>query len=1644
MAGVDVEAVKSDKQKNIAVTASGTTAENSYGAGISFAVGNHDNTARAFLQGVTMTVDKKGDAYVLVPAGKQTEDRYKNKTFYRKKEDGTFEAVSATNGKYTFTKKIQTTDKDGKVVTKTVTGEVTELYVRESNYDGGVRVEAGDAKNESHWQQHLAEHQLDPTGDSYFKYLNDKNYKVQKNEGGSSVWNIALGMEKAGTGGAGVGVAINAQKDTIAADLTGSQITASSVNGRALNSLDTTSVAVGAAVNTGGGNAGIRVSGSGAVSVNSTNNTNKVTFANNTVYADTVTGAAENKASILNVAVQVAAKANGAADGIAWAHNDMDNANGVYLNGGTYSQKGSGSVPLEILLYSRNSAGVGVAAVGAAGSYGENGTSLLTAAGSFALNFGANSTEAVVGNTADPIILSGVHKLRVLASDEKMNRFTIAGAVDLASNASVGVGASLAMTDDTVLGNDGKEKDKEKIRAEINNARITTAKKQDANADITVNATDTSALSSTAVTFGLISTKDQTLLNGQAAVSTVYSKKATRAGINNTEIDAWLSNASNDDKKGSGTSLVTLNARNATDFYNISMVGALGGSSKSVGVGAAISTNKLYQTTEAVYANKDKPETVSHAGNVAISALGTGSLFTLTAGAAASAAGSIVEIGGSLSYNYINNETRAKMHKVNLRSEDNIGVVAQSDLADFTFAGGVNVGGKFSAGASVVINSFNDTTEALVEGSSLTAKAGGGYNADGIAVSSEMKTDGMAQHWYDAIFASSEALKNNRVASHKKGLVVDSSSTHSISSNLVCGGGSNGFLTFEGTFAQNYIDGKTIAVLSDTDVNAAENTLNANQNVHVNAADFNNIGTFEIGVAFSINTADANAAGGEGGNPGGDAGAGGGDAGAGGGAAGGGFFKAMGAFVGNRWKNFGKGLSNLGTSVSGSLGNGFMASVGLTENGNTINRTVSAVVDGNTAFTNDSTVEDKHKSVIKAKNLSVTAASKKAIVNTALAAGVSLSGKSFGLASGVNLIDHTLDGTTSTRVSNADITFEDKADIKATDSADSYLVTGNVEFVSSGAAVGASWGRLKQNATVTTDVKNSTITSTKTDSAATVSADSAINVDELLVSIGVSTKNGGSLVGTWGSTAFDTSVKTTVDSSAITADTIRIQSQDTIKNKNIGGSGNYGTYLGVGANVITSEIRNRVHTDVLNSTLTAKKTLDVKAVELRDISDKVYTVSGSGGADCVGVGLGINVISVGINQPDPKPNTTSNSNSNSDTQTNAEAADASAKAALAQQKGLYQNTYAANTSYDKLLDLFSTDLATGATLTEEQKTAAKEKHKNGTKKENKLPTGVHVNLTNVTADAGTTGATSVKAEEKNRVELTADVATLSVGNVAIGVDNAFLDLAHATDIKLDKSLLKGKNVTVGTYLDNNPRNEQDQFGGIDNVTIAASIAISPTTLISGAVNVVMNKVNITGTSGITVTDTDILATGGNVTLEANDRTKAATHLWGIAGSTILGVNTIWSWVQNTHTMGISFENTNGAGINTVSGDRIFVGTKNTTNLSAEAKGVAVGLVSVAVANSKAEDNSSATVQVINTNDGGTYKFDAAQEISFGAYNAPELKAKINNFGVGLVNAMVSYTTALAKSSASVLIGDGNRFNAKNVGFGAEKTPQPKR
>jgi hypothetical protein len=165
---------------------------------------------------------------------------------------------------------------------------------------------------------------------------------------------------------------------------------------------------------------------------------------------------------------------------------------------------------------------------------------------------------------------------------------------------------------------------------------------------------------------------------------------------------------------------------------------------------------------------------------------------------------------------------------------------------------------------------------------------------------------------------------------------------------------------------------------------------------------------------------------------------------------------------------------------------------------------------------------------------------------------------------------------------------------------------------------------------------------------------------------------------------------------------------------------------------------------------------------------------------------------------------------------------------LEEQEGLYQNRFANNSLYDKLIDTFGKDLATGETLTDEQKTAAKEKNHNRNSEKKTLATGVHVNIKNSTADAQLSGVTSVKAEEKNRVEMTADAGTFSIGNAAIGVDNSFLDLAHATDITLDKSTLKGKEVKVGTFLDNNPRSNTDEYAGIDNVTLAASVAVSPT------------------------------------------------------------------------------------------------------------------------------------------------------------------------------------------------------------------------
>ena len=168
-----------------------------------------------------------------------------------------------------------------------------------------------------------------------------------------------------------------------------------------------------------------------------------------------------------------------------------------------------------------------------------------------------------------------------------------------------------------------------------------------------------------------------------------------------------------------------------------------------------------------------------------------------------------------------------------------MGVVAQSDDRLYNFAGGFNIGANTRAalGTAVSINKITGSTHALVSGGSVTAADAGDitvsrpqddklFNTDKINVSTERN-----------------ALFDSRKAETKTGVVVDSSATHTIISQLSSGGvaaSKVAGVSLAGTVNLNTVEGATTAKIQDANLNSQENA----SNVHVNAVDYTNSGAF--------------------------------------------------------------------------------------------------------------------------------------------------------------------------------------------------------------------------------------------------------------------------------------------------------------------------------------------------------------------------------------------------------------------------------------------------------------------------------------------------------------------------------------------------------------------------------------------------------------------------------------------------------------------------------------------------------------------------------------------------------------------------------------------------------------------------------
>ncbi len=571
-----------------------------------------------------------------------------------------------------------------------------------------------------------------------------------------------------GKAGVGAGISYNYVKNDIAADIKNSTIEADNVNGEAAT--DATIISVGAGVAIGGKT----FNGAGSGSWNDLKNDTKVTFENNTIKGQNISEKAKNEASIINIAGEVAG-GKGMAMGLSLAYNSLNNTTGAYLKGNTITLTGNDtSVNLETENKSKALAVAGGVAVNAS-------QEIAGAVGTVAINRGVNNTESVIDGKSAGVntTLNGVKKLSVTAEDLS-KKTTVAGSVSVGGK-KVGIGGAVAYT------SVGSDKNKESLRAEINHADITTTD----DGTIIVSAKDSktdgqntekSRIITVGAGFGVDWGKNFFNLQGGAAVSDMY--KNSFAGLNNTNI-------------------------NASTKSKINTVGV--GGSVSIGSqvkgAAGVAINRMNQDTKAEMAT-DSGTTTVNAGLAQVRATGDGDIHSVGVGGLIGVGGQVA-FAGSGSYNYIGNNVDAIIKNQNLTSNSSVGVVAQSDDRLYNFAGGFAIGAntKVGLGAAVSINKITGNTNALVQGGFLKA-------ADAGSIKVTRPQD-------DKLFTTEKLdlepdrtkLSESRTEENKTGIVVDSSATHTLISQLASGGvaasGSVG-VDLAGTVNLNTITGDAV------------------------------------------------------------------------------------------------------------------------------------------------------------------------------------------------------------------------------------------------------------------------------------------------------------------------------------------------------------------------------------------------------------------------------------------------------------------------------------------------------------------------------------------------------------------------------------------------------------------------------------------------------------------------------------------------------------------------------------------------------------------------------------------------------------------------------------------------------------------
>lgn len=729
---------------------------------------------------------------------------------------------------------IEGNGSDNKVVITTVDGGIVDVIAQDvginNDYEKVLTNELTDGKEE------IAKRMgsdFDITGANELKGIETDDIKAQLNnkdaegagtqsnensseevnlnkDSGSSIITVAGGLAATtGKGAGGAAVAITDIENTYTADVKYAAITADELDVDAGSNSNIVTVAGGiAAANKG--------SGVGSVSWNDVINTANVNIANSHIYAQQTTATAANQAQIVSVGGQISG-AGKAAVGATLSYVGLDNTTKVNISTTEFDERtaNEGTSVTAKANNTSDSYNIG-AGVSAAGDAAVSGTVVVT------------QTKGTAGTVMDGAKINNAKEIIAHASDDT-DILSVIGTVNIAGKAAVGAGVAY-----TEIGgvSDDKEKAEQHVTAEIKNSTINTAAE---GTKIEVKAEDNSKVTNIAVGVG-----GALRAAVQGASATTLINKATTAGINNTQIDAPVTDEEgNSTIEGSQKANVTVDAQNNSEITSSADTASVAG--QGVAAGAGIAVNRIIQQT-----NADVNGGVMNVNNLKVNANGTPRIENVGIGIAVAAQGAGAT--GSVAVNMIQNDVTAHIGSgANIVADGSVGVIATSDEQIATYAGQAAVAGQGAGvGISVAVNEIAGTTSATVGGEKEDTTSVIAKGNDSITTNTLINVeDEINDALIDGDTVGMDAVID-RQEEERSGLIVDASSTRDMKSFLITAGVAGMGAGVAGTVNVNQINGVTNAGITNAEVNDGNTAVvpGNNANVIVNAGDYSNMSGF--------------------------------------------------------------------------------------------------------------------------------------------------------------------------------------------------------------------------------------------------------------------------------------------------------------------------------------------------------------------------------------------------------------------------------------------------------------------------------------------------------------------------------------------------------------------------------------------------------------------------------------------------------------------------------------------------------------------------------------------------------------------------------------------------------------------------------